>query len=106
MAMRDVLPFLRLLSETSAFLPVSDNQPEFFCAVGEDNRSLIKVAEIPKFTPRKKHIALKYHHFRQYAANGAVRINLIDTEEQNADIFTKPLPGVKYSYLRKNSCGM
>ena len=65
MAMRDVLPFLNLLSEISAFLPISDNQPEFFCKVWEDNRSCIKIVEVPKWTPRTNHIALKYHNFRQ-----------------------------------------
>ena len=105
MAMREVLPFLNLMQEISQFLPVQKNDPKFFCTVWEDNRSCIKVAESPKFTPRTKHIALKYHHFRQYVSNGTIKINPIDTLEQTADIFTKPLDGVKFAYLRKKLCG-
>ena len=105
MAMREVLPFLNLMSELRMLLPPSGNEPKFYCTVWEDNRSCIKVAESPKFTPRTKHIALKYHHFRQFVLNKTVRINPIDTLEQNADIFTKPLADVKFAYLRKKVCG-
>ena len=104
MAMREVLPFLNLMSEIRGFLPVN-NEPKFFCTVWEDNRSCIKVAESPKFTPRTKHIALKYHHFRQFVSNGTVIIKPIDTLEQTADVLTKPLDGVKFAYLRKKLCG-
>ena len=105
MAMREVLPFLNLMKEIQEFLPVNKSEPKFFCTVWEDNRSCIKVAESPKFTPRTKHIALKYHHFRQFVSDGTIRINAIDTLEQMADIFTKPLDAVKFVYLRKKLCG-
>ena len=105
MAMREVLPFLNLMGEIKTFLPVTEKDPDFFCTVWEDNRSTIKVAESPKFTPRTKHIALKYHHFRQFVSNGTLKINPIDTLEQTADIFTKPLDQAKFEYLRKKLCG-
>ena len=105
MAMREVLPFLNLVSEIKEFLPVTNAEPKFFCTVWEDNRSCIKVAESPKFTPRTKHIALKYHHFRQFVSNGTIKIQPIDTKEQLADIFTKPLDTPTFSYLRKKLCG-
>ena len=49
MAMREVLPFLNLMSEIRQFLPFADKNPNFFCTVCEDNRSNIKVVESPKF---------------------------------------------------------
>ena len=107
MAMREVLPFLNLMSEIKVFLPrqLTEKQPRFFCTVWEDNRSCIRVAESPKFTPRTKHIALKYHHFRRFVSNGTLDIKPIDTAEQIADIFTKPLPERQFVYLRKKLCG-
>jgi hypothetical protein len=105
MAMRDILPFLNLMKEMKEFLPMVKDDPKFFCTVWEDNRSCIKVAESPKFTPRTKHIALKYHHFRQFVSNGTIKINPIDTLEQTADILTKPLDLTKFKYLRKKLCG-
>ena len=104
MAMREVLPFLNLMGEIKQFLPVADKDPNLFCTVWEDNRSTIKVAERPKFTLCTKHIALKYHHFRQIFSNGTLKINPIDTLEQTADLFTKPLDQTKFEYLRKKLC--
>ena len=105
MAMREVLLFLNLMKEIKQFLPISKQDPKFHCTVWEDNRSCIRVAESPKFTPRTKHIALKYHHFRQFVVNGTIKIFPINTLEQSADIFTKPLDQTKFTYLRKKLCG-
>ena len=84
--MREVLPFLNLLKEIHEVFPLEKpKNPEFFCCVWEDNCSCIKVAEHPNFTPHKKHITLKYHHFRQFNRNKTFWINPIDTREQIAD---------------------
>ena len=51
----------------------------------------------PKFTPRTKHIAIKYHHFWKHVKthhsnpDGFVEIKYCVIEEQVADIFTKPV---------------
>ena len=81
MAMREVLLFLNLMGEIKQLLHVADKDPNFLCAVWEDNRSCIKVAERPKLNPRTRHIALKYYHFRQFVSNGTLNINPIDTLE-------------------------
>jgi hypothetical protein len=41
--------------------------------------------------PRAKHMNLKYHHFREAVSAGKVTIHAIDTKDQLANIFTKPL---------------
>ena len=76
-------------------------KPKFHCKVFEDNPSCIKVAESPKFTPRTKHITIKYHHFRSFVADGSIEILPISTKDQLADIFTKPLDKVIFVKLRK-----
>ena len=78
MAMRDILPFLHLMKEMQEFFPMTEDDPNCFCTVWEDNCSCIKVDESLKFTPRTKHIALKYHHFRPFVSNDTVKINPID----------------------------
>ena len=45
-----------------------------------------------KFSPRSKHIALKYHHFRSHVKSGQVEIWYNPTDKKLADILTKPLP--------------
>ena len=58
--------------------------------------SAIAMAESMKFTPRTKHIAIKYHHFRSrvqttFNKSGDIKLKYISTKKQLADIFTKPL---------------
>ncbi|KAL7460030.1 hypothetical protein ACHAXS_000498 [Conticribra weissflogii] len=104
-AMCEVLPFLNTMKEIHDVFPLQQSKPNFFCRVWEDNHSCIKVPESPKFTPRTKHIALKYHHFRRYVDDKTIQIHPIDTREQIADIFTKPLDEKQFVYLRKKLCG-
>ena len=104
-AMREVIPFMYLMEELVKIFELYVPTPEVHCTVFEDNRSCIAIAESQKFTPRTKHIALKYHHFRSLVREKKIRIKSIDTGEQTADIFTKPLKEELFAYLRKKLCG-
>ena len=44
-----------------------------------------------KFTPRTKHIRLKYHHIHSWVDKKLIDIIHVDTKEQFADMLTKPL---------------
>ena len=68
-AMREVIPFLGLMKETATLFGLLTREPVFRCTVWEDNESCMTVAKIPKFTPRTKHIAIKYHHFRRFVSD-------------------------------------
>jgi hypothetical protein len=50
------------------------------------------MAKVPKMRPRTKHINIKYHHFHQHV----LLIHAVSTENQVADIFTKPLNGTAF----------
>ena len=104
-AMREVLPLMRIMKEVSNVIKANASKPEFHCQVFEDNKSCITVASADKFTPRTKHIALKFHHFRSFVKSKTIRIESIGTKEQVADIFTKPLDDATFFYLRKKLCG-
>ena len=58
-----------------------------------------------KFSPRTKHIAIKYRHFREHVKNKTIRVVAIDTKEQIADIFTKPLEKAAFEHLRYKLMG-
>ena len=88
--MREVISFMGLMQEISGLFGTVLRKPVFKCTVWEDNNSCITVATSPKFTPRTKHIAIKYHHFRSFVADGSIVIKPIDTAEKLADILTKP----------------
>ena len=104
-AMREVIPFIHLMKEIASMFGLLTRKPVFKCQVWEDNDSCITVAKAPKFTPRTKHIAIKYHHFRSFVSDGSIVINPIDTSEQLADIFTKPLKEKSFCYLRRGLMG-
>ena len=100
-AMREVIPFMNMMMEVADILKLHNPKPKLHCKVFEDNRSCIKVTESPKFTWRKKHIAIKYHYFRRYVANKTIEIFPIGTKDQLEDIFTKPpLDRITFTKLR------
>ncbi len=101
-AMREVLPIIWLMEEArQQGIPVMNATPKIHCKVFEDNAGAIEIANVPKMRPRTKHIALKYHHFREHVSNGTIKINLIGTKDQIADIFTKALDKPSFLHLRK-----
>ena len=86
--MQEVIPFLNLMKDISEMFGILEQRPIFSRKVWEDNESCIKVAKSPKFTARTKHIAIKYHHFREHVRNKTVKVVHVDTSEQIADILS------------------
>ena len=83
---------MRLITELKdAHFPVMHTVPRVLCKVFEDNSGALEMARTPKMRPRTKHLNIKYHHFREAVQNGLVTIHSVDTTQQWADIFTKPL---------------
>ena len=104
-SLRDVIPLITLLKEINTAFPVHAKTPTFVCKVHEDNQSCITMATTHKFSPRKKHIAHKYHHFCSYIKSGAIQITYCRMTEQKADILTKPLSDDLFFKLRYMLCG-
>ena len=65
-----------------------------------DNQSCIKLSENPVFHDKSKHIEIKYQYIRDMVEKGAVELLYIATEEQIADVLTKPLSRLKLEYFR------
>ncbi|CAJ1958091.1 unnamed protein product [Cylindrotheca closterium] len=88
----EVLPLMNLLKEMKRHgIPVLDQRPKVHCRVFEDNSGALEMAKIHKWRPRTKHLCTKLHHFRSYVTRKEITIHPIDTEDQPADILTKPL---------------
>ena len=104
-AMREVIQFLGIMKETAGLFGLLTRDPVFRCTVWEDNESCITVAKSPMLTPQTKHIAIKYHHFRCFVSDRTIIIKSIDTAEQNADFFTKPLGEKSFCFLRHHIMG-
>ena len=65
-----------------------------------DNTSVIKIFKNLVMHSKTKYIAIKYHFMREIVRDKEVRLEYVNTKEQVADIFTKPLPKDAFLYLR------
>ena len=65
-----------------------------------DNQSCVKLYENPVFHDKSKHIEIKYQYIRDMVEKGVVELHYIATDEQIADVLTKPLSKVKLEYFR------
>ena len=104
MEMRQVLPLLELMKEVNVYLKIEElPSPKVYCRVFEDNESSISIATNNIFFPRTKYIELRYHHFRGHVKDGTIKIQHVSTEDQLADMFTKP---IELSSLASNRKGI
>ena len=109
-AMRYVLHFVSPIKEIEFILKIQGDTMTVLCSlfekpvtpltVYEDNQGAIGLVVSPHMRSRTKHIAIKYHHFCSFVANGDVKINHFNTKEQIMDIFTKLLYSELFGYLR------
>lgn len=65
-----------------------------------DNQSAIRMTKNPEFHKQTKHIEVRYHFIREKYNEEVFEINYVPTDEQLADIFTKPLLKGKFEYFR------
>ena len=59
------------------------------------------MSENPVFHDKSKHIEIKYHYIRDMVQRGAVKLLYVATEEQIADVLTKPLARLNFEYFRE-----
>ncbi|KAI2494579.1 hypothetical protein MHU86_19949 [Fragilaria crotonensis] len=105
-SLREVISLMELLKEAKAHgIPNVNVEPRIHCKVFEDNSGALAMAQTPKMRPRTKHLNVKYHHFRNHVASGEITLHPVASEDQQADIYTKPLATVLFTKLRKAILG-
>jgi hypothetical protein len=109
MAMREVIPLLRLTKEICNGVGMVDpsNTKFFKTVVHEDNNGALRLAtmEPGRMTPRSKHYGIKYHWFRSQLKPNDIEIVKVDTKLQRADMLTKSLRAEMFKVNRKFTCG-
>ena len=105
-SMRETLPLMWLLEEVrQKGITVDANPCKIHCKIFEDNEGAIEIAKVPKMRPRTKHLNIKYHHFREEVRKGNVSIYHVRTEDQMADMLTKPLEEATFETHRRKMMG-
>ena len=70
-----------------------------------DNQSAIAMTRNPVQHSMTKHISIRYHFIREHVMEGTVELHFVPTDQQLADIFTKPLAEATITKL-VNELGM
>ena len=65
-----------------------------------DNKGAIDLSKSPVEHSRTKHIEIRHHFLRDNVQKGNIPIEKVASEDNIADIFTKPLKHEVFNYLR------
>ena len=100
---RRVHSYLELLHTTSLMKKLLHNYgiPQDTMCVFYDNTSAINLSKNPVQHSKSKHIEIRYHFIQDLVEDKMVCLEFIHTDNQKADIFTKPLDGPWFESLRK-----
>ena len=66
-----------------------------------DNTSAINLSKNPILHSRTKHIQIRHHFLREQVLNNIIKLEFIPTNQQLADIFTKPLKHEDFTRIRR-----
>ena len=64
-----------------------------------DNTSVINLSKNPVQHSKSKHMEIRYHFIRDLVEERVVCLEFIHTDNQNTNIFTKPLDGLRFESL-------
>jgi len=70
-----------------------------------DNKSAINLTKNPIQHSRTKHIEIHHHFITDHVIKGDCVIQFVNSENQLADLFTKPLNNNRFNFL-KNELGI
>ena len=90
---------MMFIKQVMDFLNMMTNGP---MNIKLDNSGALFLAENEYACQRTKHIDVRYHYIRQHVESGMLKMNLIKSQENVSDVFTKNL-GYKlfWSYVYK-----
>ena len=107
MAMREVLPCRDLIRTLAKACGLDHALKTLFrTTIWEDNTGALTLANLDpgQMTPRSKFYDSKVYWFRSHLGPD-MKVEKVDTTDQLADLFTKPLPRETFEFLRKKLMG-
>jgi len=100
-AMKQATKYVRGLRYKLQMMGIKVGEPLF---VFGDNKSVLCNATSPASTLKKKNNATAYHHVREGVARDEWRTRYVNTDENVADLWAKPLSGPKQWRRLTQSC--
>ena len=67
-----------------------------------NNTSAINISKNPVQNSRTKHIKIRHHFIQELVEDGTLTLEFIHTDDQKADLFTKPLDSKHFEFLCQN----
>ncbi|KNZ77260.1 Copia protein [Termitomyces sp. J132] len=64
-----------------------------------DNNAAVNLSEDPLLHSHVKHVDIKYHFLHEWVASNELIVKYINTKDNVADLFMKPLPLPRFSCL-------
>lgn len=98
-ALSEAISELLFVKELIKFFNVEIKMP---IKVFEDNSGALDIAQRGNFTKNSKHIEIHYHFINDNYKKGVIDILPIDSDENTADLFTRPLGKIKFEKFRRN----
>lgn len=95
-AIADTVAELIWLKSLLQELGLNSKAPTLWC----DNLGATYLTANPVFHARTKHVEVDYHFVREQVTQGKLNVKFISTDDQIADIFTKPLSSQRFEFLR------
>ncbi|KAJ9538392.1 hypothetical protein OSB04_031125 [Centaurea solstitialis] len=95
-AIADTVAELIWLKSLLRELGLNSKAPTLWC----DNLGATYLTANPVFHARTKHVEVDYNFVCEQVTQGNLKVKFISTDDQIADIFTKPLPSQKFEFLR------
>ena len=77
--------------ELSSLFGMKFDSCNSYTIISRDNKGAVELAKEPKYRPQTKRIFIKWNNFREHIKLGPSKIVYIESNEQQADIMTKPL---------------
>ena len=78
------------------FLSEIQDVPREMMELSLDNQGVITLSKDNKLHQCMKHINICYHFIHEAVEDGQIRMNYVPTDQNPADIFTKPLSKMKF----------
>lgn len=97
-ALAETIREVKWLKELLKDFGIKIDQP---IKVKSDNQSCIKLTSNEKFSNRTKHIDVRFHFAKDAIHKKQVELIYVSTENNLADMLTKPLAGIKIKSLRE-----